>query len=54
MVRGLRNVYMEINGIQIQFGLIIILFLSSLIVHVILLYPIRPIEFYYFAPYLNA
>ncbi|EFI66549.1 hypothetical protein BFZC1_20243 [Lysinibacillus fusiformis ZC1] len=42
---------MESNGRQIQFGLIIILFLSSLIVHVILLYPIRSIEFYYFAPY---
>ena len=44
---------------QIQFGLIIILFLSSLIVPVILLYPIqeilyRPNEFYYFAPYFNA
>ena len=50
---------MESKGRQIQFGLIIVLFLSSLIVPVILLYPIqemlyRPNEFYYFAPYFNA
>ncbi len=50
---------MESKGRQIQFGLIIVLFLSSLIVPVILLYPIqemlyRPKEFYYFAPYFNA
>lgn len=53
-MREWRDASMESNGRQIQFGLIIILFLSSLIVHVILLYPIRSIEFYYFAPYLNA
>ncbi len=58
-VRKLRKASMESNGRQIQFGLIIILFLSSLIVPVILLYPIqeilyRPNEFYYFAPYFNA
>lgn len=52
-VRKLRKASMESNGRQIQFGLIIILFLSSLIVPVILLYPIqeilyRPNEFYYF------
>ncbi|WP_238542808.1 alkaline shock response membrane anchor protein AmaP [Lysinibacillus boronitolerans] len=55
----MRNASMESKGRQIQFGLIIVLFLSSLIVPVILLYPIqemlyRPNEFYYFAPYFNA
>ncbi len=58
-VRKLRNASMESKGRQIQFGLIIVLFLSSLIVPVILLYPIQemlylPNEFYYFAPYFNA
>ncbi|WP_231630188.1 hypothetical protein [Lysinibacillus sp. ZYM-1] len=50
---------METNSRQIQIGIIIVLFLSSLIMPIILLYPIqemlyRPQEFYYFEPYFNA
>ncbi|MGG2074845.1 hypothetical protein AB1J28_15985 [Lysinibacillus irui] len=55
----MRSISVETNSRQIQLGIIIVLFLSSLIIPVILLFPIqewfyRPKEVYYFEPYLQA